>query len=76
MGKIIRAVAAEDMIKIAVISAPDMVEEARTIHGLSATACAALGRALLGASLLGNAMKGERDTLTLRLSGGGPGVRG
>lgn len=72
MGKIIRAVAAEDMIKIAVISAPDMVEEARTIHGLSATACAALGRALLGASLLGNAMKGERDTLTLRLNGGGP----
>ena len=72
MGKIIRAVAAEDMIKTAVISAPDMVEEARTIHGLSATACAALGRALLGASLLGNAMKGERDTLTLRLNGGGP----
>ena len=72
MGKIIRAVAAEDMIKIAVISAPDMVEEARTIHGLSATACAALGRALLGASLLGNAMKGEKDTLTLRLNGGGP----
>ena len=72
MGKIIRAVAAEDMIKTAVISAPDMVEAARTIHGLSATACAALGRALLGASLLGNAMKGEKDTLTLRLNGGGP----
>ena len=72
MGKIIRAVAAEDMVKIAVISAEDIVEEARTIHGLSATASAALGRALLGASLLGNAMKGERDTLTLRLSGGGP----
>ena len=72
MGKIIRAVAAEDMVKIAVISAADIVEEARTVHGLSATASAALGRALLGASLLGNAMKGERDTLTLRLNGGGP----
>ena len=72
MGQIIRAVAADDMVKIAVISASDIVEEARTIHSLSPTASAALGRALLGASLLGNAMKGERDTLTLRLSGGGP----
>lgn len=72
MGQIIRAVAADDMIKIAVISAPEIVEEARTVHGLSPTASAALGRALLGASLLGNAMKGEKDTLTLRLSGGGP----
>lgn len=72
MGQIIRAVAAEDMIKIAVISAPDMVETARQIHRLSPTACAALGRTMLGASLLGNAMKGEKDTLTLRLNGGGP----
>ena len=72
MGQIIRAVAADDMVKIAVISAPEIVEEARTVHGLSPTASAALGRALLGASLLGNAMKGEKDTLTLRLSGGGP----
>lgn len=72
MGEIIRAVAAEDNIKIAVITARDMVERARQIHGLSPTASAALGRALLGASLLGNALKGERDTLTLRLNGGGP----
>ncbi len=72
MGSILRAVAADDRIKIAVISAPDLVEEARRIHHLSPTACAALGRSLLGASLLGNALKGEDDTLTLRLSGGGP----
>ncbi len=72
MGQIIRAVAADDMVKIAVITAADMVEEARTIHALSPTACAALGRTLLGASLLGSALKGESDTLTLRLNGGGP----
>ena len=72
MGEIIRAVAAEDNIKIAVIAAPDIVERARQIHGLSPTASAALGRTLLGASLLGNALKGERDSLTLRLNGGGP----
>lgn len=72
MGQIIRAVAAEDNIKIAVISAADIVESARVIHGLSPTASAALGRTLLGASLMGNALKGVEDTLTVRISGGGP----
>ena len=71
MGKIIRAVAAEGSIKIAAVSAPDAVERARVIHGLSPTASAALGRTLLGASLLGNMLKGEKDTVTLRLNGGG-----
>ena len=47
-------------------------EHALVIHSLSPTACAALGRSLLGASLLGNMLKGEKDTVTLRLNGGGP----
>jgi molecular chaperone Hsp33 len=72
MGKIIRAVAADDQIKIAVITGADIVEQARKIHGLSPTASAALGRTLMGASLLGNALKGEKDTLTIRINGGGP----
>ena len=71
MGEIIRAVAAEDRVKIAVITARDMVEEARKIHQLSPTAGAALGRTMMGASLLGNAMKGENNTLTIRINGGG-----
>ena len=72
MGQILRVISEQEQIKLAVITAPDIVEEARKIHGLSPTACAALGRLLLGASLLGNAMKGEKDTLTLRVNGGGP----
>ncbi len=72
MGKIIRAVAADDQIKIAVITGADIVEQARQIHGLSPTASAALGRTLMGASLLGNALKGGEDTLTIRMNGGGP----
>ena len=71
MGEIIRAVAAEDRVKIAVITARDMVEEARKIHQLSPTASAALGRTMMGASLLGNALKGENNTLTIRINGGG-----
>ncbi|MBQ3703706.1 MAG: Hsp33 family molecular chaperone HslO [Oscillospiraceae bacterium] len=72
MDKIIRATAADGFIKMAVITAKDTVERARQIHGLSPTACAALGRTLCGASLLGQAMKEEKATLTIRINGGGP----
>lgn len=72
MDKIIRATAADGAIKMAVITARDTVERARQIHSLSPTACAALGRTLCGASLLGQAMKEEKATLTIRVNGGGP----
>lgn len=72
MDKIIRATAADGFVKMAVITARDTVERARQIHGLSPTACAALGRTLCGASLLGQAMKEERASLTIRINGGGP----
>lgn len=72
MDKIIRSTAADGFIKMAVITAKDTVERARQIHSLSPTACAALGRTLCGASLLGQAMKEEKATLTIRINGGGP----
>ncbi len=72
MGTIIHALAADGNIRLAVISAPDIAEQARQIHGLSPTATAALGRTLLGTSLLGNDLKGKDDTVTVRFSGGGP----
>ena len=72
MDRIIRATAAEGLVKMAVITARDTVERARQIHDLSPTASAALGRTLCGASLLGQAMKEERASLTIRINGGGP----
>lgn len=72
MGKIIRATAGDGFIKMAVITAKDAVERARQIHTLSPTASAALGRTLCAASLLGDAMKEENATLTIRINGGGP----
>jgi len=72
MDKIIRATAADGFVKMAVITAKDTVERARQIHDLSPTACAALGRTLCGASLLGQAMKEEKATLTIRINGCGP----
>ena len=72
MGKIIRAVAGDDFIKIAIIEAKDIVERARQIHGLSPTASAALGRTLCAASLMGNMMKEADAAVTVRINGGGP----
>ena len=72
MGKIVRATGADGFVKIAVITARDIVERAREIHGLSPTATAALGRTLCGASLMGNMLKEKDATLTVRINGGGP----
>ena len=70
MDKIIRATAGNGFIKMAVITARDTVERARQIHDCSPTAAAALGRTLCAASLLGEAMKEEKATLTIRPAAG------
>lgn len=72
MDRIIRATAADGFVKMAVITARDTVETARQIHDCSPTASAALGRTLCAASLLGQAMKEEDASLTIRINGGGP----
>lgn len=72
MDKIIRATAGDGFIKMAVISARDTVERARRIHNCSPTASAALGRTLCAASLMGEMLKEENGSLTIRINGGGP----
>lgn len=49
-----------------------MVREAQRVHNLSRVATAALGRLLIGASVMGCMLKDERDSLTVMLKGGGP----
>lgn len=72
MDRIIRATAGGGFIKMAVIDAREIVQRAREIHGCSPTALAALGRTLAAASLLGDMMKEEDGSLTVRVNGGGP----
>ena len=72
MGCIYRAVGADDFVKISVIEGRDIVERARQIHKLSPTASAALGRTLCAASILGDLMKEDDASVTLRINGGGP----
>ena len=72
MDHIVRAIAADGMIKATAISAKDMVERARQIHTTLPLATAALGRALMGASIMGDMMKTEAGSVTLQIKGGGP----
>ena len=72
MDRIIRATAGDGFIKMAVIDSRDIVQRASEIHGCSPTASAALGRTLSAASLLGDMMKEENGSLTIRINGGGP----
>ena len=72
MDRIIRATAAEGNIKMAVIDGRDTVQRAREIHTMTPTASAALGRTLCAASLMGNMLKEEDASLTIRIGGGGP----
>ena len=72
MGEIIRAVSGDETVKISVIEARDIAERARAIHDMSPTAAAAMGRALCAASILGDLLKEDKASVTLRINGGGP----
>lgn len=71
MDKILRATAANGYVKMSLITARETVQRAKDIHGCTPTTAAALGRSLCAASLLGNLMKEENASLTLRINGGG-----
>ena len=70
--EIVRAITGDGLVKAAAITGRDLVERARNIHTLLPMATAALGRVLLGASLMGDALKEEEASLTLQIKGGGP----
>lgn len=54
------------------VNSTDAVREAARVHGASPTAAAALGRLTTAGMMMGSMLKYEGDTLTLRISGGGP----
>lgn len=69
---IIRASAADNQIRAFAATTRDMVEYARSVHGTSPVATAALGRLLTAGSMMGSMMKGENDILTLQIKCSGP----
>ena len=72
MDQIIRMIAKDAPVKASAVSARELVERARNIHTLLPVATAALGRTLMAASMMGDALKEENGALTLQIKGGGP----
>ncbi|MBP2033641.1 molecular chaperone Hsp33 [Clostridium algifaecis] len=69
--KIVRAMAKNDSIRIISATTTNLVNEAVKIHKCMPTASAALGRMLTAGSLMGTMLKSEKDSLTIKISGGG-----
>ena len=70
--QIVRVLAKDAPVKASAITAKVLVERARQIHKTLPVATAALGRSLMACSLLGNQLKEEEGSVTLRIKGGGP----
>ena len=71
MAKIVRTISNDASVVASAIDALDMVSEIERIHKPSAVVTAALGRLSIAASLIGNGLKGENDSVTIRMNGGG-----
>ncbi len=70
--EIIRAITGDGLVKAVSITGRDLVERARNVHTLLPMATAALGRVLMGASMMGDMLKEQNGSLTLQIKGGGP----
>lgn len=69
--KIIKALAADDSIRIIAAETTGLVSAASKIHKCSPTASAAFGRLLTAASIMGSMLKSESDSITVKIDGGG-----
>lgn len=70
--EIVRMLAKDAPVKASAITGRQLVERAREIHKTLPVATAALGRSLMACSMLGDQLKGEGSSVTLRFRGGGP----
>lgn len=72
MANLYRAISADGSAFAAVIDAKDIVSDTEKIHKTSAVITAALGRLTIAASLMGYMLKGDDDSITLRIDADGP----
>lgn len=72
MDELVRVIAKGAPVKAMAITGTELVERARQIHDTWPVATAALGRLLMAASMMGDMLKEEKGSVTLRVRGGGP----
>lgn len=69
--KLINATAKNGEVRIIAAITTEMVNEGVKIHKCAPTSAAALGRMLTAGALMGSDLKSERDSITLKINGGG-----
>ena len=69
---IVRAVSDDGAVRAFGCLSTEAVETARSHHNTSPVATAALGRLLTAAGMMGAMLKGEKDLVTLQMTGSGP----
>ncbi len=72
MDKAVRGIDKKKQVRFFAVDATDTVRRACEIHKLSITASVFFGRILSAAVMLGIDLKGETDSVTLRVDGDGP----
>ncbi len=72
MSNLIRCITDDGCVVALAVDSTDIVETARRYNRSSKVCTAALGRMLTSASLMGKMLKGETDSVTLRINGKGP----
>ncbi len=72
MGKLIRCITSDGAVMATALDSTDIVAKAEQYHKTSAVMTAALGRLLTATSIMGNMMKGQNDTVTVRIKADGP----
>lgn len=72
MNNLVRAISEDGSVMVCVINSKNIVTNIEKIHKTSAVVTAALGRLTTGAAIMGSMLKGNKDSITLRVKGDGP----
>ncbi len=72
MDNLIRVISKDGSVVASVIDSTGIASTIERLHRTSAVTTAALGRLCTAAALMGAQLKGEKQSITLRINGGGP----
>ncbi len=72
MARLTRAISKDGSVMAVAIDSTDIAGKIESIHKTSAVVTAATGRLATAAAIMGSMLKGENDSITLRLNGNGP----
>lgn len=68
----VNAITSDGAIRVIAVNSTELCQKAQSIHNMSATAAAALGRALTAVAIMGGMLKSDDDAITIQFNGGGP----